>query len=109
MCCWRAISVLLKTSSEFQRIGRSATWPPLTAMWARTGGQAGFWQLVYRFRLVQQGWQVTCFPVAVSHSGLVTSTARAALERCGVAPRLAATAVRRLVRSALAYNVQIRT
>ena len=59
--------------------------------------------------LVQQGWQVTCFPVAVSHSGLVTSTARAALERCGVAPRQAATAVRRLVRSALAYNVQIRT
>ena len=59
--------------------------------------------------LVQQGWQVTCFPVAVSHSGLVTSTARAALERCGVAPRQAATAVRRLVSSALAYNVQIRT
>ena len=59
--------------------------------------------------LVQQGWQVTCFPVAVSHSGLVTSTARAALERCGVEPRQAATAVRRLVRSALACNVQIRT
>ena len=51
--------------------------------------------------LVAAGWTVHFFPIVVSHSGLVTSTAAAALEHCGVAAAGATAAVRRIARYTL--------
>ena len=58
--------------------------------------------------LVAAGWTVHFFPIVVSHSGLVTNTAAAALEHCGVAAAGATAAVRRIARSTLAYNTKFR-
>ena len=58
--------------------------------------------------LVAAGWTVHFFPIVVSHSGLVTNTAAAALEHCGVAASGATAAVRRIARSTLTYNTKFR-
>ena len=58
--------------------------------------------------LVAAGWTVHFFPIVVSHSGLVTNTAAAALEHCGVAAAGATAAVRRIARSTLTYNTKFR-
>lgn len=58
--------------------------------------------------LVAAGWMVSYFPVVVTHSSLVTSTACAALQRCGVTGGQAEAVVRAIVRSTLTYNVKIK-
>jgi hypothetical protein len=58
--------------------------------------------------LTAEGWTVHYFPVVVSHSGLVSATATAALQQCGVAPRAAAATVKRIARHALDYNCKFR-
>ena len=58
--------------------------------------------------LVSKGWTVSYFPIAVTHSGLVTNTATAALRACGVSAAGAATAIRRVACNALDYACKFR-
>jgi ribonuclease HI len=56
-----------------------------------------------------QGWSVKYFPVAVAHSGLVTSTLAASLRECGVKKGAAAAAVARVIKHTLDYNCKFRS
>ena len=58
--------------------------------------------------LVSKGWTVSYYPIAVTHSGLVTNTATAALRACGVSAAGAAAAVRRVACNALDYACKFR-
>ena len=58
--------------------------------------------------LQQQGWRVSYFPVIITHSGWITTTATAALEACGVDPARAPAALRALARGTLRYNIKFR-
>ena len=48
------------------------------------------------------------FPVIITHSGWITTTAAAALEACGVDPARAPAALRALARGTLRYNIKFR-
>jgi hypothetical protein len=59
--------------------------------------------------LTQEGWTVHYFPVVVTHSGLIPSTAAAALQQCGVEHAAARRAVGKIIHNTLASNYSIRT
>ena len=58
--------------------------------------------------LRQHGWQVSYFPVIITHSGWITTTTAQALAACGVDSARATAALRALARGALRYNIRFR-
>ena len=58
--------------------------------------------------LRQHGWQVSYFPVIITHSGWITTTAAEALASCGVDSARATAALRALARGALRYSIRFR-
>jgi hypothetical protein len=59
--------------------------------------------------LTSKGWTVALYPVVITHSGLITSTAAQALAACGVPNSDIAATLRKIARHTLSYNLKFRS